>query len=583
VDSGDSFTPAALTPTAGVDPRVALATSLQASPGIYAVLVGSGLSSAAGIRTGWQVTQDLVRKVALAEGVPDEELGDAPERWWVSQGRSDPRYDTLLEAIAPSTAARQALLRHYFDPPLAEGGPILPTDAHRALASLCAAGRVRLVLTTNVDRLLERALEDAGAAPQVIATLADIGGMTPLPHARTTVVKLSGDYTRLDMRNTAAELAEYPAELRGLLQRALDEYGLLVVGWSGEYDRALAHEIASCPSHRYPTFWTTFHGELAEDARHLIALRRAHVIDTAGAEGFFFDLTERIARLDQRAARRRPPTALRVQRLIPENSTPQGWAVLPLLQLRAATAVALPSLETLGLIRPQQRDDLVAALGTAEITSRLHLLSSSTPASAISPDSPIIHEGLGVWQLSPDAHQSGEAASYRLGGNAMAGISALATVHLPVIGANTGSIVLALDIALSLMAPIRLAETARLLRDGLILASAILPAALEDILPAEAEVTLGEVHISAPTTMGDTTARDNELQERVELTSLGTPTRPVRPTMGFAAELGGPLTLQEATALVADAFEHMALAVGYTDPRVGIRALRHELGIATTD
>lgn len=165
----------------------------------------------------------------------------------------------------------------------------------------------------------------------------------------------------------------------------------------------------------------------------------------------------------------------------------------------------------------------------------------------------------------------------------MAGISALATVHLPVIGANTGSIVLALDIALSLMAPIRLAETARLLRDGLILASAILPAALEDILPAEAEVTLGEVHISAPTTMGDTTARDNELQERVELTSLGTPTRPVRPTMGFAAELGGPLTLQEATALVADAFEHMALAVGYTDPRVGIRALRHELGIATTD
>ncbi len=164
MDSGDSFTPAALTPTAGVDPRVALATSLQASPGIYAVLVGSGLSSAAGIRTGWQVTQDLVRKVALADGVLEEELGDTPECWWVSQGRSDPRYDTLLEAVAPSTAARQALLRHYFDPPPAEGGPILPTDAHRALARLCAAGRVRLVLTTNVDRLLERALKDAGAA-----------------------------------------------------------------------------------------------------------------------------------------------------------------------------------------------------------------------------------------------------------------------------------------------------------------------------------------------------------------------------------------------------------------------------------
>ena len=583
VADGDSFTAAAMTPTAGVDPRVALATSLQASPGVYAVLVGSGLSSGAGIRTGWQVTQDLVRRVAVAEGVLEEELGDAPERWWVSQGRSDPRYDTLLEAIAPSTAARQALLRHYFDPPPSEGGPILPTHAHRALASFCAAGRVRLVLTTNVDRLLERALEDAGAAPQVIATLADIGGMTPLPHARTTVVKLSGDYTRLDMRNTAAELAEYPAELQELVQRALDEYSLLVVGWSGEYDSALAREIAGCPSHRYPTFWTTFHGELTEDARRLIALRKAHVIDTTGADGFFFDLTERIVRLDQRAARRRRPTALRVQRLIPERSTPQGWAVLPLLQIRVATAVALPSLETLGLIGPQQRDDLVAALGRAEITSRLHLLSSSTPASAISPDSQANHEGLGVWQLTPDAHQSGEAASYRLGGNAAAGISALATVRLPMVGANTGSIVLAFDIALSLMAPIRLAETARLLRDGLSLTSATLPAALDDVLPAEAEVTLGELHIIAPTTTGDTTARKNDLQQRVDLSSLGKPSRPVGPAMGFAAQLAGPLTENEATTLVADAVEHMALAAGYTDPRLGIRALRHELGIVATD
>lgn len=47
----------------------------------------SGPSSAAGIRTGWQVTQDLVHRVVLAEGVPTAELGEAPERWWISQGR----------------------------------------------------------------------------------------------------------------------------------------------------------------------------------------------------------------------------------------------------------------------------------------------------------------------------------------------------------------------------------------------------------------------------------------------------------------------------------------------------------------
>jgi hypothetical protein len=151
------------------------------------------------------------------------------------------------------------------------------------------------------------------------------------------------------------------------------------------------------------------------------------------------------------------------------------------------------------------------------------------------------------------------------------------------VGANTGSIVLALDIALSLMRPIRFAETARLLRDGLILTSATLPLALDDVLPADAEATLGELHITAPTTMGDITARNNDLQQRVDLSSLGAPSRPVGPAMGFAAQLAGPLTESEATALVANAIEYMALAAGYTDPRVGIRALRHELGAATTD
>jgi hypothetical protein len=106
---------------------------------------------------------------------------------------------------------------------------------------------------------------------------------------------------------------------------------------------------------------------------------------------------------------------------------------------------------------------------------------------------------------------------------------------------------------------------------------------LDDVLPAEAEVTLGELHIIAPTTTGDTTARKNDLQQRVDLSSLGKPSRPVGPAMGFAAQLAGPLTENEATTLVADAVEHMALAAGYTDPRLGIRALRHELGIVATD
>jgi hypothetical protein len=156
------------TPTAGIDPRVALATSMYAAPGVYAVLVGSGMSRAAGIPTGWEVVQDLIRQVARAEGVSTDETGEDPTVWWARSGRGEPRYDVLLDGLAPTDAARQALLRGYFDP-LPPVGPVNPTDGHRALAWLCATGLVRVILTTNFDRLLERALEEAGASPQVIA------------------------------------------------------------------------------------------------------------------------------------------------------------------------------------------------------------------------------------------------------------------------------------------------------------------------------------------------------------------------------------------------------------------------------
>lgn len=54
-------------------------------------------------------------------------LGTARDVWLAQQGWPEPHHDTLLETLAPTDAARQALLRSYFDPPPQQGGPILPT------------------------------------------------------------------------------------------------------------------------------------------------------------------------------------------------------------------------------------------------------------------------------------------------------------------------------------------------------------------------------------------------------------------------------------------------------------------------
>jgi hypothetical protein len=537
------------------------------------------MSSAAGIPTGWQVIQDLIRKAAIAEGFDLDALGTTPQQWWEESGRPAARYDTVLPALASTDAARQALLRGYFDPPPTAGGPALPTAGHVALARLCATSRVRLILTTNFDRLLERALDQAGLSPQVISSTAALAGMTPLTHAPLTVVKLHGDYAMLGLRNTPEELGDYPPEWKSLLERVFDEFGLVVTGWSAEYDTALVEALARNVSRRYPIFWTSFGSQLTESARRLIDLRRATVIDTAGADELFVDLVDRLARLDQIAARRGHPTPLRTYVFPPEQSTaPQGWAVLPLLQLRAVAAVGPATLDTCGFIQPQHRDLLVSALRVSPVAAQLRTFNVRPPASATLEATTTAAAPLVDWEPTP-GHQSTEYASYRLGGDATRGVSCLVSTAFPGYGVH-GSVVFKIDIALSLANALRLGDVARLLRDALVLATAALPDVFIDILPSDAELQQVEVHLLAASTDGNQRNRPNELLQRVDLSQIGSPTRSVGPLMGFAARISSPLTERDAAELVIQAIEYMVLAYGYLDPRLGISLLQQEMGVA---
>ena len=139
-------------------------------------------------------------------------------------------YSDLLDALCGTAAERQQLLRGYFELSAddREEGTKQPTATHRAIAALAAKGFIRVILTTNFDRLIETALDDAGVAPAVLTTPDQLQGALPLIHMRCCVVKLHGDYLDTRIRNTQAELDSYPAEFSRLLDRVFDEFGLVV-------------------------------------------------------------------------------------------------------------------------------------------------------------------------------------------------------------------------------------------------------------------------------------------------------------------------------------------------------------------
>ncbi len=280
-----------------IDPIHSLAFSIQANPGVYAVLVGSGVSRAAKIPTGWEATLDFIRKLAKLHG---ESCASDPAQWYKSKFRKEANYSDILDELAKTPAERQQLLRGYWEPTdqEREDDEKSPTAAHRAIAELAARGFIRVILTTNFDRLLEIALSDAGVVPTVLSTPDQIQGALPLIHTQCCVFKVHGDYLDTRIRNTPAELNQYPSEFNQLLDRIFDEFGLIVCGWSAEWDGALRKAINRAPSRRFSTYWAA-RGKLGNEAQRLISHRSAQVIPIEEADQFFQTVQQHVTSIEE--------------------------------------------------------------------------------------------------------------------------------------------------------------------------------------------------------------------------------------------------------------------------------------------
>ena len=282
-----------------IDTLNSLAFSMQANPGVYALLLGSGVSRSAKIRTGWEITLDLVLKLAAAQGEGDVRSLN-PEKWYRERFGKDPDYSHLLNELAKTQSERQQLIRGYLEPTEEEraDGLKAPTPAHKAIAKLVAQGYVRVVITTNFDRLMEMALEAEGVVPTVISTEDQANGAMPLIHQRCCVFKVHGDYRDTRIRNTEAELEAYPEAFNQLLDRILDEFGLIVCGWSAAWDPALRKAIERSKSRRFSHYWA-MRGEPTEKAQKLIERRQGLYVSINDADSFFSKLAEQVEAISE--------------------------------------------------------------------------------------------------------------------------------------------------------------------------------------------------------------------------------------------------------------------------------------------
>lgn len=263
--------------------------------------MGSGISRGSGIPTGWDITIDLIARLARLR---DEEPVPDPESWYRNTFEAEPAYSDIVEMLAPKGDERRALLNRYFEPTAdeREQGLKQPSAAHRSIARLVAGGFVKIVLTTNFDRLMERALEEIGVSPLVIKSIDDIHGAIPVVHAKCIVIKLHGDYLDVRFRNTVSELDTYESEMSVYVSRILNEFGLIICGWSSDWDSALRQLVCDGAGRRYGAFWCS-KGIPSETATEAIAACGANLVEIESADSFFQEVADRVEALSEFGSR----------------------------------------------------------------------------------------------------------------------------------------------------------------------------------------------------------------------------------------------------------------------------------------
>jgi len=277
-----------------IDTLSSLAFSLYSNKGVYALFLGAGISKSVGIPTGWDIVKDQLNRLVAQNG--EQSVPDI-EKWFEDKYGKPASYSSVMGECVNTSSERVGLLKPYFEKD-SSGNGYEPSLAHKRIAKLVKRGFIRVILTTNFDRLLENALTAEGVVPQIISNVSDIPGAIPLVHDTITVIKINGDYLDCRFKNTEEELSTSPQEFKEYLSFIFNNFGIITCGWSAQWDQGIKEILYSSESRRYSSFFTYVHS-CSQQLEELAAARSGKTICIESADIFFSEIDERISALER--------------------------------------------------------------------------------------------------------------------------------------------------------------------------------------------------------------------------------------------------------------------------------------------
>ncbi|HEX6667337.1 MAG TPA: SIR2 family protein [Solirubrobacterales bacterium] len=274
---------------------------LRLAPGHYAFLLGAGMSAGAGIPLGGAIVTMLRQR--LVEELRRDISPEAGESLFEELGwfrDPDAEYAEALQRAFSSDHERQRFFRD-----LIAGK--MPTLAHYYLASIIANGHCNLVLTTNFDDLLEKALASLRLDEFNVVAHASESEYLAVNPELVTVVKLHGHYTFPQLSNLSSDTKRLQRRLREYFEFLMRDHGLIVAGYAGR-DRSIMDPITrSLRDRTIPrgVVWCIRRREAVAETSYLRELERlgagnVRFLGIQDMDDFYRDLHQRLGLPDHK-------------------------------------------------------------------------------------------------------------------------------------------------------------------------------------------------------------------------------------------------------------------------------------------
>ena len=253
----------------------------------FALLLGSGSSATSGVRTALSMIEEW-RGQLYSRSKAKENY----QEWLEDQGwyGHDDEYSMLFEQVFDQPSQRRVFVEE-----CVKAGR--PGWGYVYLTNLLHNRYFDVVFTTNFDDLLNEAcyLYSEGLRPIVAAHDSAVQGIR-VSSGRPKIIKLHGDFLYDNIKNTLSELESLEANTKRKLKQFAQEYGLVVLGYSGR-DKSVMETLDLLlrdeENYKQGIYWCIRRGAIISNRlKDLLRRDRIYLVEIDGFDEFTAELNE---------------------------------------------------------------------------------------------------------------------------------------------------------------------------------------------------------------------------------------------------------------------------------------------------